>query len=455
MEDLEVTVTAKTVVKAVATDSSQNPTLALSNLDLLSGRFPVTYLYFYTNSHNIDFPCIMDSLSFSLAKTLHYYYPFSGRIVANPSTTELEFICDNQGALVVEARANVPLKMLDFYNLDKLVTQGKLVSLSPDFLFQVQVTRYTCGGVSMTFTFDHALGDAASFSKFLCSWSEISQHKSLSCIPDHRRRELLKPRDPPRYQPSLDRTFVRCTIDEILNMPVSTTTTTMVKRLYHIEARCIDRLQVMASAGGTKRTKIEALSAYVWKAMVKAVDCKECKMGWLVDGRGRMGGSLKNDPMSNYIGNVLSLAVGEANVDELERDSVAEVAKRVHEAISEATREDHFLELMDWIECHRPGLVMARIVLGGGGSGGAPAAVVVSSGRKFPVAELEFGFGSPVLGTVSSTIEKIGVGYLNQRESGRNDGSWTVSAILWPQLVQVLESDSVFQPISVAQHLLI
>ncbi|KAK8658850.1 hypothetical protein V6N13_029069 [Hibiscus sabdariffa] len=91
--------------------------------------------------------------------------------------------------------------------------------------------------------------------------------------------------------------------------------------------------------------------------------------------------------------------------------------------------------------------MLPRFVLGQEGP-----AVVISSGHKFPVAELDFGFGSPVLGTVSTTIKNSGVGYMNQRSSARGDGSWVVSAILWPQLAAALESDSVLQPLC-ASHL--
>lgn len=80
--------------------------------------------------------------------------------------------------------------------------------------------------------------------------------------------------------------------------------------------------------------------------------------------------------------------------------------------------------------------MISKNVLGLGGP-----ALVISSGRRFPVAELDFGFGNPVLGTVSSTIEGLGVGYINQRQSAGADGSWTVSAILWPEMVEALESD--------------
>ncbi|RVX02066.1 Spermidine hydroxycinnamoyl transferase [Vitis vinifera] len=383
----EVNFTSKTVIKAIG-PLPEPHIITLSNLDLLSGRFPVTYFYFYHRPVLDDFSSIIEALKCSLAKILNHYYPFSGRIAENPNTNEPEIICDNSGALVVEAHANIPLKDLDFHNLN-LSLQGKLVSINPEFPFQVQVTNYTCGGISITFTFDHALGDASAFGKFLFSWSEIALRRPLSCIPDHRRN--LHARCPPTYDPLLD--------------------------------------------------------PYLWKVMVKAIDEKheKCNMGWLVDGRMSMCGG--QNSLSNYIGNVLSVAVGEASVVEVKQGSILDVAKIVHKVISKVTNKAHFLDLIDWIECHRPGLMLSRTVLGRGGP-----TLVVSSGRRFPVSELDFGFGTPVLGTVCSTIERLGVGYINQRQSARGDGSWTVSAILWPELAAALESDSILQPMT-ATHL--
>ncbi|CAK7355917.1 unnamed protein product [Dovyalis caffra] len=426
--------TGKSIVKAI-NPLPKPQIITLSNLDLLSGRFPVTYFYFYQNPEKVCFSSIIESLKSSLAETLSYYYPFSGQIVQNPNTNEPEIICDDNGALVVEGHANISLKELDFYNLNQSL-QGKLVSVNTEFPLQVQVTHYTCGGISITFTFDHALGDASAFGKFLVSWSEIAQKKPISCMPDHRRN--LRARYPPTYHPSLDQTFVKCTIEEIINMPI---TQILLKRLYHVDVSSINRLQQLACASGNKRTKIEAFSAYIWKTMATVIDKRhqKCKMGWLVDGRGRVHGA--QNLMSNYIGNVLSVAVAEASITELKQGSISDVASNVHDAISKVTNEAHFLDLIDWIECHRPGLMLSNIVLGRGGP-----ALVLSSGRRFPVAELDFGFGSPVLGTVCTTIEKIGVSYMNQRPSARNDGSWTVSAILCPELAAALESDSIFQP---------
>ena len=164
-----------------------------------------------------------------------------------------------------------------------------------------------------------------------------------------------------------------------------------------------------------------------------------------MDGRERMGRG--KNLMSNYIGNVLSLAFGEASIQELKEASISEIAKTVHEAISKVNNEDHFLDLIDWIECHRPGLMLAKAVLGQEGP-----TLVVSSGQRFPVKEVDFGFGSPLLGTVYTSIQKVGVSYMNQRLSAKGDGSWTVSAILWPELEAALQDDPIFHPMS-ASHL--
>ncbi|KAL2993229.1 hypothetical protein AAZX31_10G097600 [Glycine max] len=292
----------------------------------------------------------------------------------------------------------------------------QVVSVEPNFLFANS-------------------SDATSFGNFIASWSEIAQKKPLSCIPDHNRH--LRARSSPKYQPSLDQTFMKCTMKEIQNMLMNHV---FLKCLYHIEASSINMLQKLASVNGIERTKIEAFSAYVWKIMVGTIDerHKKCKMGWLVDGRERM--ERRKNLMSNYIGNVLCLAFGEASLQELKEASISNIANTVHEAISKVNIEDHFLDLIDWIECHRPGLMLAKAVLGHEGP-----TLMVSSGQRFPVKQVNFGFGSPMLGTVYTSIQRVGVG-------ANGDGSWTVSAILWPEFEAAIQDDPIFHPMF-ASHL--
>ncbi|KAL0297423.1 UNVERIFIED_CONTAM: hypothetical protein Sradi_6794400 [Sesamum radiatum] len=82
----EVKVVRKTVVKA-AGPVPESHVISLSNLDLLSGRFPVTYIYFYRRPHSSSL--IDGSLKESLAQCLKHFYPFAGRISENPNQVSL------------------------------------------------------------------------------------------------------------------------------------------------------------------------------------------------------------------------------------------------------------------------------------------------------------------------------------------------------------------------------
>ncbi|RAL54294.1 hypothetical protein DM860_001422 [Cuscuta australis] len=196
---LRVDFIAKSVVKVAAAASQNKPhILRLSNLDLLAGRFPVTYFYFFRNPNHHPHQeaastglssSVIDHFKFSLSPCLSLFYPFAGRIVANPATAEPEISCDNNGVLVVEARANIPLKELQFYDLNQCLEGGLMLvpahqsATDDDFAVQVQITGYARGGLSLTVSFDHALGDASSFGKFLLTWSELAREMPPSCSP--------------------------------------------------------------------------------------------------------------------------------------------------------------------------------------------------------------------------------------------------------------------------------
>ncbi|PRQ19680.1 hypothetical protein RchiOBHm_Chr7g0219881 [Rosa chinensis] len=71
-------------------------------------------------------------------------------------------------------------------------------------------------------------------------WPETSQ---ISCVPDHQTNLRISARNPPRYHSSLDQSFVKCTIEQIMNIP---TPKALVKRLYFIDNSSINQLQSQA-----------------------------------------------------------------------------------------------------------------------------------------------------------------------------------------------------------------
>ncbi|XP_073111276.1 coniferyl alcohol acyltransferase-like [Elaeis guineensis] len=439
---LSIRLISKSIIKA-ANSNTPPSVLPVSNFDHLSGRYPVTIFYAYSKPSTGDFDSVINTIKTSLAETLDYFFPFAGRIVPNPESGELEILCNNEGIELIEASADVSITSLNFYDLNDSVKRVMLPSTT-EIPLSVQVTSYACGGFSIAWSFDHLLADGNGFVKFLFLWSELARTGRIPAMPNHD-RSIFRPRSPPSYGPLLDRTFTACTLHDVLAMPRNDIS---LKRMYYIHGSCIDRLQATVKEGvGVERTRTEAISAYLWKVLARSLGetDTECRMGWLVDGRPWMV-SEPGEDLSDYVGNVVSMAVGEASTRELKEGSLSYVAGMVAQVIAEVKNKAHFLELLDWIECRRPEMVLARILLGLQGP-----AMVVSSCHNMPVMATDFGFGSPRLGTFNTALDAIGAGYVNLVSSGREDGSWFIFAFIWPRLALELESDpeQVFLPITV------
>ncbi|XP_008800447.1 coniferyl alcohol acyltransferase-like [Phoenix dactylifera] len=439
--ELSIRLISKSIVKA-ANSNAPLSVIPVSNFDHLSGRYPVTIFYAYRKPSTGDFNSVVNAIKTSLAETLNYFLPFAGRIVPNPETGEPEILCNNEGIELIEASADVSITSLNFHDLNDSVKRVML-PLPTEIPLSVQVTGFACGGFSMVWSFDHLLADGAGFIKFLHLWSELARTGRIPVTPNHD-RSIFRPRSPPSYGPLLDRTFTGCKLHDVLAMPRNDIS---LKRAYYIHGSCIDRLQAAASkGGGVERTRTEAISAYLWKLLARSLGETDtgCKMGWLVDGRPWMRSEPDGD-LSNYVGNLVSMAVGEASAGELKEGSLSYVAEMAAQVIEEVKNKAHFLELLDWIECRRPEMVLARILLGLKGP-----AVVVSSCHNMPVMATDFGFGSPRLGTFYTVLDAIGAGYVNLISSGREDGSSFVFAFIWPRLALELESDpeQVFLPVT-------
>ncbi|WOK96092.1 spermidine coumaroyl-CoA acyltransferase-like [Canna indica] len=120
----------------------------------------------------------------------------------------------------------------------------------------------------------------------------------------------------------------------------------------------IHRLRESASQEGRRRaTRVEAVSAHLWKLFSRLVadsgDIK-CRMAWLVEGRRRMK-KKNNSCMQNYIGNVITFAIREMSTDELANSSLAQITEVVSATTKEVAKEEHFQEMVDWMEENKIG----------------------------------------------------------------------------------------------------
>lgn len=98
------------------------------------------------------------------------------------------------------------------------------------------------------------------------AWSELARTGALAAgaRPIHD-RSVFRPRvTPSTPSSSLAVEFRPLDGDRLVN--VLTSDTSFVRRLYYLEARDISRLREMASWDGERATRVQAVSAYMWKA---------------------------------------------------------------------------------------------------------------------------------------------------------------------------------------------
>ncbi|KDP25023.1 hypothetical protein JCGZ_22558 [Jatropha curcas] len=408
-----VSVAKKEVVAAVL--PLQEHWLPLSNLDLLLPPVDVGVFFCYRNPLiSMNFGSMVGSLKKALAQVLVSYYAFAGEVVAN-SAGEPEILHykkngilrptnRNRGVDFYEAFADIELQHLNLYNPDQSI-EAKLVPKKED---------------------------------------EMAQSKAISdsVVPSFR-RSLLNPRRPACIHPSLDDMYVPISK---LQPPKDSDSDDdhLISRIYYVKADSLNKLQSLASSIGCQRTKLESFSALLWQLVAKSAQngmAKVSKMGIVVDGRTRLG-----DTMDSYFGNVLSIPYGKKKIDELIANPLSWVANEVHDFLESAATKEHFLGLIDWVEAHRPEPALAKIY--GSGSDDGPA-FVVSSGQRFPVSKVDFGWGAPFFGSYHFPWGG-NAGYVMPMPSPLCNGDWIVYMHLLKTQIHLIEAESsnLFQPLT-------
>ncbi|KAF5957816.1 hypothetical protein HYC85_005041 [Camellia sinensis] len=209
---------------------------------------------------------------------------------------------------------------------------------------------------------------------------------------------------------------------------------------------------VLADEGGPS---FEAFSAFLWKLVAarEAERDKICRMGIVVDGRMRLREAdaviKKATLMDAYFGNVLSIPFCKERAGNLKEKPLSRVAEAVHDCLANAATKEHFLDLIDWVEAHRPEPALAKIYASSSGKEDDGPAFVVSSGRQFPVSKVDFGWGRPTFGSYHFPWGGE-AGYVMPMLSPLQNGDWIVYMHLLKEQLKFIETKAahVFKPLT-------
>lgn len=121
-------------------------------------------------------PC--HGIARGLEKVLVPYYPLAGRLRPGAERGKLELVCNGQGAVFVEAQANISLAELK--RLDKVYWSELQYDFVPEASTEIpplviQVTMLSCGGFVVSIRVLQSLCDSAGMLHFLHAWSELTK----------------------------------------------------------------------------------------------------------------------------------------------------------------------------------------------------------------------------------------------------------------------------------------
>ncbi|KAL6198913.1 hypothetical protein ACLB2K_028701 [Fragaria x ananassa] len=222
-------------------------------------------LLFFPNTESTSKLEICEHLTESLAKTLTHFYPLAGRIKGN---TVVE--CNDDGAEFFKAQVSCSLS--DFLEnpaveiLEQFLPAeilSKEAGSGP--LLLVQVSLFECGGMALGFSISHKIADASTLSIFINWWAQITNTSitdSEVTLPEFGSASLFPPleKSSDSSQPPA-RVYSKNHIN--------------ITRRFVFDGANISALQSkVANSSVPKPTRVEPISALIWKCAIEASTSK-------------------------------------------------------------------------------------------------------------------------------------------------------------------------------------
>ncbi|XP_059459517.1 spermidine hydroxycinnamoyl transferase-like [Corylus avellana] len=329
-------------------EATSNDTLPLSELDQIGTIIHVPTIYFYQSTLNWLSPphTITNTLRDSLSRALVPFYPLAGRL-RSIAGGRLVLDCNAEGVLFFEAEYEAKLD-----NIDHLTQSPEYHCLFPSVdynipihelpLMLVQLTRFKCGGISLSLTISHAVVDGPSALYFTSEWARLARGEPLGTVP-FLERKVLQGGDPrPQTSPSLDNSeynpllVLPEQLDSVEEGKKENTVVTL-----NLSTTQVEKLKNMANDGkisdsGHAYTRYETVAGHIWRCACKARELKDeqpTAIAVWVDLRNRM-----NPPLpQGYLGNAILDVIARSHAGELMNKPLGYASRRIRQAINKVT----------------------------------------------------------------------------------------------------------------------
>ncbi|KAE9462544.1 hypothetical protein C3L33_05535, partial [Rhododendron williamsianum] len=274
-----VTLKASYTVKPAEPKPSE--LMYLSEFDQVIATTHVPIVYFYRPIS--DQSLVLNPteiLKNSLSKALTIFYPLAGRL-QRTGRGRLEVNCNSMGALFLETESEA--KISDFGDFTPTSETRALIP-SVDYnkpidelpLLLAQVTKFSCGGISLGLGMSHVLADGRCIAHFVSEWARIARGEEPENLPFLDRTVLKLEEDdltPPRFD-HLEFGKPPMLIGQTDNLEERKKETTVV--MLKLSKEQIQKLKKEANefpsvyTSSKPFTRYEAVTAHMWRCASKA-----------------------------------------------------------------------------------------------------------------------------------------------------------------------------------------
>ncbi|KAG6410595.1 hypothetical protein SASPL_128657 [Salvia splendens] len=253
---IEVEIISDEMIKPSSPTPTHLRNLKLSLLDQIAPPIYVPLIFFYNYLQNLSRHQISTLLKQSLSNILTVFYPLAGRIHDNSSIN-----CNDLGAEFVEARVHTSLSEIiknpSMEELKKLqISSGE----DEKVMLRVKICFFDCGGISVAICISHKIADGTSLVAFANAWAAAS------------RGEI------PKFKPSFD--FASVFPPRDLSGLESTQRVGITRERIATKRLVFDKEELrklkIKSGSQVKNipTRVEAVSSYIWRRFIDAAKAK-------------------------------------------------------------------------------------------------------------------------------------------------------------------------------------
>lgn len=243
--------------------------LKLSLLDQMSPPIYVPLIFFYSHDQlthqNLSHGQVSQLLKQSLSQILTVFYPLAGRIQKNSVID-----CDDSGAEFVEAHVHTQLsEVIDEPCMEELKKlEPHSLGQDENAVLKVKICFFKCGGISVAICLSHKIADGTSLIAFIGAWAASCRGETQDFRPSFNFASYFPPRDLSgmNFTPRVG----------IANGKIATKRLVFSKKeLTKLKEDCVADFGDGGSPRVKEPTRVEAVSSYIWRRFMDLSKAKD------------------------------------------------------------------------------------------------------------------------------------------------------------------------------------